>query len=525
MVLIYSVIFIFILSQRRKAREGFTLSFHTTFLQNSSFGAKTLIQEKYTHQEEMKFFEWCRSRLRGKCKKVSWLLSSLFLLNSSCLHQKSRNLQAQDKKKQVRILTLGQLEVMDKAKEKTWHLTITQTDKARKNIEGDEQIRKEIQKTVVAVIDTGIDLEHPDFKGSLWVNQAELHGKKGVDDDQNGFVDDLHGWNFADQNNNVSDQHGHGTHVAGIIGGLGKKCPPGGIAPQVKLMVLKYYNPKASGQVNLNNTVAAINYAVSNGAHIINFSGGGEESSDKEASAINRANEKSILFVTAGGNEHSDISKKPYYPASYDFPNIFSVGSTNQLDEHSHFSNRGQVIDAHAPGAKIYSTLNFGRCGFLTGTSQATPIFTGGAVLVRVNKSLQKPSEIIEELKKTVDSVGNKLKGKSESGGRANLYEATLSRDFGKTINNQKIIETAPDIAIYIDPGLSSYKETSEVSPSDDLPQSVKEDMEEKKSALGFEELISESPSIEKKRSPASVKNTPTTPSFFRKFFASPSQN
>ena len=200
-----------------------------------------------------------------------------------------------------------------------WHLQNTRTEKAWNLSKGDKN-------TIVAIIDTGIDTNHRDLIPNLWINQKEKQGKKGVDDDNNGFVDDIHGWNFADGNANVSDYHGHGTHVAGIIGGLGNVCPPG-VSPKVSLMILKYYNENAQGNENLQNTIASIYYAIRNGAHIINFSGGGEESSEKEREAIEVALENNILFVAAGGNEQSALDKKPYYPASYQLPNIFFCGS------------------------------------------------------------------------------------------------------------------------------------------------------------------------------------------------------
>ena len=317
-------------------------------------------------------------------------------------------------------MELGSPYALKESEQKEWHLKITKTQKAWQMSKGNKNI-------VTAIIDTGIDPQHPDLRENLWVNKAEKEGKKGVDDDGNGFIDDIHGWNFADNSNVIMDYHGHGTHVAGIIGGKGKVCKPG-VAPQVSLMILKYYSPEASGIVNLTNTIKSIHYAIQNGAHIINFSGGGPQPNEEERKAIDLALEKNILLVTAGGNEKSDIGEKPYYPASYGLPNILAVGASDSSDKHSRFSNRGKFIKAHAPGTKIYSTLPMGRCGFLTGTSQSTPIFTGGAVLVKHYKKLNTPSKIIDYLTKTTD-VKFDLKNKSETGGRANIYKALGSAD------------------------------------------------------------------------------------------------
>ena len=309
-------------------------------------------------------------------------------------------------------------------------MNITKTQKAW-------QISKGSKDIIVAIIDTGIDTSHPDLKDNLWINTKEKEGKKGIDDDGNGFVDDIYGWNFADNSNIVMDYHGHGTHVAGIIGGKGKICKPG-VAPRVSLMILKYYSQGADGAANLRNTINSIHYAIQNGAHIINFSGGGPQASEEERKAIELALEKNILLVAAGGNEKSNIEEKPYYPASYGLSNIFSVGASDQSDKHSHFSNRGKRIKAHAPGTKIYSTLPAGRCGFLTGTSQSTPLFTGGAVLVKHYKKLLKPYDIIKYLSKASD-FKFALKNKSETGGRANFYKALGSEDSNTAIDGSTV--------------------------------------------------------------------------------------
>ena len=349
------------------------------------------------------------------------LLFILFCI--SCSHTPTVRDPQEDLRK--RKFNLGNLHQVQDPERYKWHLKITHTYKAQKISKGNKNI-------VVAIIDTGIDTNHPDLKDNLWINHKEKAGTPGVDDDNNGYIDDIHGWNFPDNNNNIRDRHGHGTHVAGIIGGTGQKCNPG-IAPEVSLMILKYYNPSASGNENLENTIKSIRYAINNGAHIINFSGGGSEPNAREEEVIIDAFEKQIVFVTAGGNEHSDTTDKPYYPASYNLPNIFAVGATNEQDEHSPFSNKGADITAHAPGTKIYSTLPSSRCGFLTGTSQSTPIFTGGAVLVKSHHKLTQAADIIAHLKATLDHK-KQLAGKSQSSGRANLHKALGSLGQGTTV-------------------------------------------------------------------------------------------
>ncbi len=359
-------------------------------------------------------------------KMIKYLLYFSLLLSVSCSHLK----EAREINQKQRNLELGSPYALPESEKLEWHLNITKTQKAWQISKGNKDI-------IVAIIDTGIDTSHSDLKENLWINKAEKEGKKGIDDDSNGFVDDIHGWNFADNSNVVMDYHGHGTHVAGIIGGKGKVCKPG-VAPQVSLMILKYYSPGASGVINLTNTINSIHYAIQNGAHIINFSGGGPQANEEERKAVELALEKNILLVTAGGNEKSNIEEKPYYPASYGLPNILAVGASDRSDKHSNFSNRGKFIKAHAPGTKIYSTLPSGRCGFLTGTSQSTPIFTGGAVLVKHYKKLDMPSDIISYLSKTTDFKFD-LKDKSETGGRANFYMALGSEDSNTAVDGSLI--------------------------------------------------------------------------------------
>ncbi|MFN9069206.1 MAG: S8 family serine peptidase, partial [Bdellovibrionales bacterium] len=155
-------------------------------------------------------------------------------------------------------------------------------------------VTKGSRQIIVAVIDTGVDINHEDLKNNYWKNPGET-GKdskgrnketNGIDDDKNGFVDDVHGWNFVSGNHNLSDNHGHGTHITGIIAAEANNNKGiVGIAPEVSIMTLKYFDPLSPGADNLKNTIKAINYAVKMGAHIINYSGGGLEYSQDEFEA------------------------------------------------------------------------------------------------------------------------------------------------------------------------------------------------------------------------------------------------
>jgi subtilisin family serine protease len=173
-----------------------------------------------------------------------------------------------------------------------------------------------------------------------------------------------------------SDDHGHGTHVAGIIGAVTNlDSGVSGVAPRVLIMAVKYYSESNPGSVNLKNTIDALNYAIDRGARIINYSGGGPEYSEAEYLAIKRAESRGILVVAAAGNEHqnTDLRERLYYPQAYGLSNIISVAATDINNNLLPSSNWGKSkIDVAAPGENIYSTLPGNRYGYMTGTSQAT---------------------------------------------------------------------------------------------------------------------------------------------------------
>jgi thermitase len=277
----------------------------------------------------------------------------------------------------------------------------------------------------VAVIDTGIDPNHPDLRASLWVNHKEAKGKKAKDEDNNGYVDDVNGWDFVSNSPQLADTHGHGTHVAGIIGA--KAATPAGysgICPGVRIMALRYYNEKASGVENLRNTIRAIEYAVQNGAQIINYSGGGAEFSQPEFRALKKAEEKGILVVAAAGNERSNADVNLYFPAAYPLQNIISVTALNQAGQVLPSSNWGvQRVHIAAPGNSILSTFPNGGYSFLTGTSQATAFVSGMAAYLLADNSRLK----VADLKRIILGSAKKhrqLVGKTQTGGTAHVPSA-----------------------------------------------------------------------------------------------------
>ena len=302
-----------------------------------------------------------------------------------------------------------------------WDLKITDAKKSVLNFSRGNK------KIVVAVCDTGIDVNHPDLKDNIWRNPKEIPGNK-IDDDKNGFIDDIHGWNFAGNNNRVFDTHGHGTHIAGIIGAVGGNgIGLSGVAHKVSLMALKYYDPNDNGSSNLNNTIKCFHYAIANGAHIINYSGGGLKGNTREKEALELAEKKGILLVAAAGNEKSNMDTHKYYPASYLLSNILPVTATNPADNILKSSNWGKSAKAAAPGIDILSTLPGGKYGRMTGTSQATAVATGLAVLIMDYYKIHSPGFIIKQMEMTGDLKAS-LKEKTSQGRRINIYKALAMR-------------------------------------------------------------------------------------------------
>lgn len=268
---------------------------------------------------------------------------------------------------------------------------------------------KKKKDIVVAVVDTGIDPVHPFLEKNIFVENGSVDSNNfGVD-----FSKDKR------QKGMPTDQHGHGTHVSGIIKS---------IDPDVKILALKYYNPAASGQDNLNSTVEALRYAVDNNVDVINYSGGGPEAAMEELRILKEAERKGILVVAAAGNEESNIDdkKKAYFPASYGLKNIISVTAHDEDLKILSSSNYGRnTVDIFAPGYRIKSSLQNGRAGYLTGTSQATAFVTGVAALIK-SQFPQIPNEKIKEIIKASARKEPSMEGKCSTGGRLDAGSALL---------------------------------------------------------------------------------------------------
>jgi len=273
---------------------------------------------------------------------------------------------------------------------------------------------------VVAVIDSGMDLSHPDLAGNLWTNPGEIAGN-GVDDDGNGFVDDVHGWDFVNGDNDPSDDRGHGTHVAGIIGAVGNNSiGVTGVAWDVSLVPLKFLATNGFGSIA--HAVQAIDYATFIGADVANNSWCGGDFSQTLLDAIQAADDAGVVFTAAAGNASGDNDLDPSYPASYDVPNIISVAATDHFGQLASFSNIGATsVDLAAPGMRIDSTYPPGTYGNLTGTSMATPYVSGTVALLRSIAPDMPPAEVRQKLLQSVIPEAS-LQGLTVTGGRLSAF-------------------------------------------------------------------------------------------------------
>lgn len=279
---------------------------------------------------------------------------------------------------------------------------------------------------LIAVIDTGVDYNHPDLKDNMWVNSGESgDGKEnnGVDDDNNGYVDDFRGWDFERDDNDPRDDNGHGTHVAGTIGAVGNNgIGVVGVNWTVSIMPLKFLDANGSGR--LSDAIPAVIYAADMGARVLSNSWGGGGFSQALRDAIAYARDKNSVFVAAAGNSSEDNDDLPSYPASYEVENVVSVAASDRNDRLASFSNTGkQSVHLAAPGVDILSTRPGGGYQFLSGTSMATPHVSGvfGLVLAQFPGISYRDAMI--RVLGGIDSKGefNKI---TSTGGRLNASNA-----------------------------------------------------------------------------------------------------
>ena len=300
---------------------------------------------------------------------------------------------------------------------------------------------------VVALVDTGIDYTHEDLAGRIWINQDEIPGN-GIDDDGNGYIDDVYGWNFYSGTNDVyaGTEDTHGTHGAGTIAAnAGNGVGIAGIvqSDHVKVMAVKALGG-SDGSGTTASIIQAIQYAEANGAQICNLSLG---SSQNDPALYRTIASSKMLFVVAAGNDGTDLETSPSYPASYDLDNLIAVAHTRYDGELDPTSSYGAAsVDLAAPGSYILSTTPGGTYSYMTGTSMAAPMVSAAAAMVYSafpDATLADVKDILLASVQTLDS----LSGRTATGGMLDLG-AAMSRAATAATGR---VWTEPDLTAYAD--------------------------------------------------------------------------
>lgn len=288
-------------------------------------------------------------------------------------------------------------------------------------------LQKGSRNMIVAVIDTGIDYNHPDLAFNIWRNtSAKEYLRTGVDKDGTEITGDVVGWDFIHNDNLPYDDHMHGTHCAGTVGAVGNDGRGiSGVAQRVSIMGVKFLS--AEGQGDTVSAIKSIDYAVSRGAKILSNSWGGKGDDGHNAAledAIKRAEAKGVLFIAAAGNDSTNNDSDPAFPAAFRTENMIAVAATNERDQMAFFSNYGrESVHVGAPGSGIYSTKPKQGYTSLSGTSMAAPHVSGAAALVWSHF----PNADYKEIKRRLLTYGDdipSLQGKTTTGKRINVYKA-----------------------------------------------------------------------------------------------------
>lgn len=276
---------------------------------------------------------------------------------------------------------------------------------------------------VVAVVDTGVDYLHEDLKNNMWINENEIPGN-GIDDDRNGYIDDVFGIDLLDQDSDPKDELDHGTHIAGIIGaesnnGIGIA----GAARSAKIMSIRAIPNEGDEEDDV--VIEAFEYAAKMGAKIVNASFSKDQSSERVGEVIERLSKQyDMLFVTTAGNRHRDIDREPTYPASFQNDLLVTVASCSKQAAVSFFSSYGeQTVDLFAPGSLIYSLQPGQKYQSLNGTSQAAPYVS--AIAAELYSLF--PRFTMKDIKSIMMESAiesNYLTGKSKTGSRVDLMNA-----------------------------------------------------------------------------------------------------
>lgn len=273
----------------------------------------------------------------------------------------------------------------------------------------------------VAIVDTGIDTDHPDLVKNLYKSDDKPNNNK--DDDKNGYVDDTYGFNVIKGKGSGEDNNGHGTHVAGIVAGRANDAVGvSGICWSAKVMPVKFMNSQGKGSTS--DAIAAIQYAVKKGFKIVNGSFGSSSKSSALHDVVDYAQDHKVLLVFAAGNNGQNIDKHPEYPAAYTDSNILAVAATTDEDQLASFSNWGSTgVDVAAPGDNVLSTYLGGGYKNLSGTSMAAPYAAGVAAMLRKQESSATYGQLRKAIREKVDKPPA-LKGKVVYNGRLNAWKA-----------------------------------------------------------------------------------------------------
>ena len=303
-------------------------------------------------------------------------------------------------------------------------------------------------EVVIAIIDTGINYMHPDLAANIWTNSGEIAGD-GIDNDGNGFVDDVRGWDFAYNDNDPRDGNNHGTHVAGTIGARANNSRGvAGVNWNVKLMAIKFLSDGGYGSTA--DAIEAINYVTmmkrDYGVNVVatNNSWGGGGYSTALRDAIAASGQQDILFVAAAGNSSSNNDVSPHYPSNYNLSNVISVAATDRNDSKASFSSYGATtVDLAAPGVSIYSTVGTSGYASYSGTSMAAPHVSGVVGLLAAYNPQATAAEIKSALMDSVDVIPA-MQNRCVTGGRLNAFKALQAIGTGEDVTGPTVLSVTP---------------------------------------------------------------------------------
>ncbi|PKO15852.1 MAG: hypothetical protein CVU39_10035 [Chloroflexi bacterium HGW-Chloroflexi-10] len=323
-----------------------------------------------------------------------------------------------------------------------WGLTQINAPAAWDVVTGSEDV-------VIAVVDSGSDASHADLASQYWTNPGEIISN-GLDDDNNGYIDDIQGWNFVDNDADLSDNTGHGTQVAGVIAAsTNNGVGVAGVCWDCKLMIIKVV--QSGGVANYSDIASGVLYAAQKGADVINLSLGGYSDSATLKAAIAAASQTAVVVGGAG----NDTSSNAFYPAAYD-DYVLAVAGTTSLDKKVDTSNFGTWVDVSAPGELISTTFNGGSYGSASGTSMAAPFVAGLAGLLRSQHQDWLPNQVRAHIIHTTDSIeglnpdyaGSLGSGRINAGQAVTMPAQPELSISGYTVNGITAGTTAPGSAV-----------------------------------------------------------------------------